>query len=63
MKRKMLNKRTFNMLETGDADVCFCALISVFVLSPLSVSDVRNYLNVWAGFIRFLPPNINIISL
>jgi hypothetical protein len=36
---------------------------SQFKLSLPSVSDVRNYLNVWSGCTMFSPPNINIICL
>jgi hypothetical protein len=36
---------------------------SQFMLSLPSVSDIRNYLNVWSGSIMFSPPNINTICL
>jgi hypothetical protein len=49
----------FDTLEMEDTDVHFLHT-SQFMLS---VSDVRNYLNVWSGFIMFLPPNINIVCL
>jgi hypothetical protein len=33
--------------------------MSQFMFSLPSVSDVRNYLNVWSGSVTFLPPKIN----
>jgi hypothetical protein len=45
-----------------DADVPFLRM-SRFMLSLPSVSDVRNYLNVWSSSIMFSPPNINTICL
>jgi hypothetical protein len=45
----------FNTLGMGDADVRFLHT-SQFMLSLLSVGDVRNYLNVWSGSIMFSPP-------
>jgi hypothetical protein len=33
---------------------------SHFMFSLLSVSNVRNYLNVWSGCVTFLPPKLNV---
>jgi hypothetical protein len=53
----------FYFLVVGDGGhICiFCTHLSSFSLP--SVSDVRNYLNVWSGSIMFSPLNLNIVCL
>jgi hypothetical protein len=50
------------IIENGGCRYAFLRM-SQLMLSLPSVSDVRNYMNVWSGSIMFSPPNINIVCL
>jgi hypothetical protein len=51
----------FQGVEGGGTKMCFLfTRLSSCCLCP-SVSDARNYLNVWSGSVTFLPPNMNIV--